>query len=95
MKERASGADRWRLCNEAEWKRQELAESGNLPSGSLRLCQRRQPEQQRSQSAAANAMNRRIWCFGLPSWETVRKSQYQCCNENGKYVQEFNEFGDD
>jgi hypothetical protein len=36
MKERASGAVRWRLCNGAEWKRQELAESGNLPGGSLR-----------------------------------------------------------
>ena len=32
MKERASGADRWRLCNVVEWKRQELSESGNLPA---------------------------------------------------------------
>jgi len=50
MKERASGAVRWRLCNGAEWKRRELAESGFSGGGSLRLCQRRQPEQQRSQS---------------------------------------------
>jgi hypothetical protein len=53
MKERASGADRWRRGNGAEWKRRELAESGNLPGDSLRFCQRRQPEQQRSQSDAA------------------------------------------
>jgi len=29
MKARASGAVRWRRCNEAEWKRQELSESGS------------------------------------------------------------------
>jgi hypothetical protein len=53
MKARASGAVRWRRCNGAKWKRQELAESGSLPGGSLRFCQRRQPEQQKSQSVAA------------------------------------------
>ena len=40
MKARASGADRWRRCNGAEWKRQELAESGNLPGGSLLKLQK-------------------------------------------------------
>ena len=32
---RASGADRWRRCNGAEWKRRELAESGYLPGVNL------------------------------------------------------------
>jgi len=38
MKAQASGADRWRRDSGAEWKRQELAESGNLPGGSLRIA---------------------------------------------------------
>jgi hypothetical protein len=37
MKERASGAVRWRPGNGAEWKWQESAESGNLFGGSLRF----------------------------------------------------------
>ena len=41
MEARVSGAVRWRRCNGAEWKRQELAESGIFPGVSLRLCQRR------------------------------------------------------
>ena len=59
MKERASGADRWRLCNVAEWKRQDYRSQATSPAAVCNfenegtVCARARSRSQSSQSDGA------------------------------------------